>query len=112
MGSWGEGLQVSGLPAPPPPQRPASLMSAVLCLKGFLVSPPGPCSWRPQAAWRLVLSGREPDRIGPVSLMTLPPPGSLDPHCPPGCFHAFQEDGPWPGPGEGKGGWWVMSGLH
>lgn len=40
------------------------------------------------------------------------PLGSLAPPCPLGRLPAFREDGPWPGPGKGQGGWWARSGLH
>lgn len=41
---------------------------------------------------------------GACSSPEAPRPSSLAPRCPSGSLRAFQEDGPWPGPGEGWGG--------
>lgn len=92
------------------PSKASTLVSAVSHLKGFLVSPPGPGSWHPQAAWRLVLSSRESDRMGPVP--PLRPPAPV-PWPPAALLAASVHSRMGPGQGLGRGGeGWVRAGLH
>lgn len=69
-----------------------------------------------QHAWTLFVTPSGCLAAGPGQDGACPSPdtplGSLAPPCPLGRLPAFREDGPWPGPGKGQGGWWARSGLH